>query len=299
METDRGVLIVGGPDMGKTNYLARLWGAVYKSETGILSYDGLPDDLEHLNTILGSLLAGNFAERTKHDEHWHCEIPLKVEGDGAYRGKLIVPDCPGEEWQRIYKNNEWSEVWENLIDGVRGCLCFLRPNSSELRAPLDWMTCWKHFGTGNVEMPLADETPTQVEMVHWIQCLRYAQRARRSGAGKLRIGVVVSAWDALPGNIRKGKPTKYLEENVPLLHQFMGTNTHAFEFAAFGVSIAGGDLKKDEDFKKEYQQGDPFSAGYVIHELGGRREESPDHTLPVAWAMGLDPVLSTSQGGGT
>ena len=34
---------------------------------------------------------------------------------------VIVPDSPGEEWRRIYKNNEWSDVWENQIDGLRGC----------------------------------------------------------------------------------------------------------------------------------------------------------------------------------
>ena len=288
METNRVVLLVGGPDMGKTNYLARLWGAAYKSETGILRADGLPDDLAHLNAILGSLLSGKFAERTKLDEHWHCEIPLKVAGEGGFSGKLIVPDCPGEEWQRIYKNNEWSDVWEKQINQVRGCLCFVRPDSSELSAPLDWMTCWNHFGTGDVPIPLANETPTQVEMVHWIQCLRFAHSARASLAGKMRVGIMVSAWDALPGNIRDRTPLEYLEENLPLLHQFMTTNAHACEFAAFGSSIAGGDLKGSEDFRREFQQADAMAAGYVIHELYGIREESPDHTLPVAWAMGLD-----------
>lgn len=292
METNRGVLMVGGPDMGKTNYLARLWGAVYKLKTGILRADGLPDDLEHLNSILGSLLSGRFAERTKVEDHWHCEIPLKVENGSGFRGKLIVPDGPGEEWRRIYKNNEWSDVWDDLIDSLEGCLCFVRPNSKELRAPLDWMTCWKYFGTGQLENSLADETPTQVEMVHWIQCLRYAQRARKARTGKLRVGVVVSAWDALPGNVRSGTPLEYLERDLPLLHQFMTTNADAYDFAAFGVSIAGGDLKEDEDYRKEYQNGDPFSAGYVIHELGGGRQESLDHTLPVAWAMKLIPAVS-------
>jgi hypothetical protein len=296
METNRGVLMVGGPDMGKTNYLARFWGAAYKSKTGILCADGLPDELEHLDAILGSLLSGTFAERTKHDEHWHCEIPLKVENNGGFRGKLIVPDSPGEEWRRIYKNNEWSEVWEELIDEVTGCLCFVRPNSKELRSPLDWMTCWKHFGTGNVGLPLADETPTQVEMVHWIQCLRYAQRARKARTGKFRVGVVVSAWDALPRDRRNGTPLKYLESDLPLLHQFITTNTDEYDIAAFGVSIAGGDLEENEDFRKEYQEGDPFVAGYVIHELGGQRKESPDHTLPVAWAMGLNPAVSQGSG---
>lgn len=299
MESDRGVLLVGGPDMGKTNYLARLWGAAYKFKTGILRADGLPDDLEHLDAILGSLISGNFAERPNPNEHWHCEIPLKVENDGGFRGKLIVPDCPGEEWQHIYKKNEWSDTWEDRIDGVHGCLCFVRPSSDELRAPLDWMTCWRLFGTGNVDIPTTEETPTQVEMVHWIQCLQYAKRARKSRTAKLRVGVVVSAWDALPGNVRNGSPLQYLESDLPLLHQFIATNAPIYDFATFGVSIAGGDLKADEDFRREYQEGDPFAAGYVIHDLSGQREESLDHTLPVAWAMGLDPLARARQEAGS
>lgn len=295
METERGVLLVGGPDMGKTNFLARVWGAAYKFKAGILRADGLPDDLEHLDSILASLVSGRFAERTNPNEHWHCEIPLKAEQYGGFQGKLVVPDCPGEEWERIYKKNEWSDAWENRIDGVRGCLCFLRPNSKELRAPLDWMTCWKLFGTANVKMPMTEVTPTQVELVHWIQCLGYSKRARKSRIGKLRVGVIISAWDALPGNVKNGTPLAYLGEDFPLLHQFISTNSHAYDFATFGVSIAGGDLKEDKDFLKEYQRGDPYASGYVIHELGGRREKSLDHTLPVAWAMGLDPLSPVSQ----
>jgi hypothetical protein len=161
------------------------------------------------------------------------------------------------------------------------------------------MTCWKHLGTADVEAPLADETPTQVEMVYWMQCLRHAQRARSGRNSRLRIGVVVAAWDALPANDRSRTPAEYLEANMPLLHQFMTTNTHAYEFAAFGTSITGGDLKLDVEFKKEYQEGNPYAVGYVIHELAGVRERSPDHTLPVAWAMGLDVVPQPEQRNGS
>jgi len=297
--SDRGVLMVGGPDMGKTNFLARFWGAVYKTKSGALRADGLPDDLEHLNSILSDLLAGKFSERTKHEQHWHCEIPLVAVNEEDFRGKLIVPDCPGEEWRHIYKNNEWSAVWEKLIDNVRGCLVFVRPNSDELRTPLDWVSCWKHLGTADVDAPLADETPTQVEMVHWLQCLRIAQLDRKIRRPPLRIGIVVTAWDSFPRNIQRKKPSDYLQENLPLLHQFMGTNSNAYDFATFGVSITGGDLEMDEDFKKEYQSADPYKVGYVIHEFSDQRQESPDHTLPVAWAMGLNVASPVAPKGGS
>ena len=298
MEKQRGVLLVGGGDMGKSNFLGRFWGSVYRANNGCLCADGLPDDLEHLNSILEDLLAGKFAERTNPNEHWHCEIPLITAGADQFRGKLIVPDCPGEEWRRIYKNNEWSEVWESLIDNVTGCLVFIRPNSKEMRSPLDWITCWKYLDTAEMEAPLADETPTQVEMVYWMQCFRLAQIARSGRDSRLRIGVVVTAWDALPGNVRRSTAAEYVEQNLPLLYQFMVTNTHAYDFATFGVSIAGGDLKLDEEFKKEYQGADPFASGYVIHDFGGAREQSRDHTLPVAWAMGLEVMARPDQRNG-
>lgn len=293
MQTDRGVLLVGGKGMGKTNFLARLWGAAYKARTGILRYDGLPDDLEHLNTILDCILSGSFAGRTNPGELWHCEIPLTTRDSSEFRGNLIVPDCPGEEWHRIYEKNEWSEVWENIIDNVSGCLFFVRPKADEFSAPLDWITCAKICGTNKVDLPTSEHTPTQVEMVYWMQILRHAQRARNRHVGKMRIGVIVSAWDALPPNIKKAKPSSFIETEMPLLHQFMATNTDEYQFTCFGVSIAGGDLTL-EDYKKKYREVDPYSSGYVIHELRGKFEQDSDHTLPVAWALGLDCVMRNS-----
>jgi hypothetical protein len=218
--------------------------------------------------------------------------------DDQFRGNLVVPDCSGEEWRRIYRYREWSSRWEDLIPQIWGCLVFIRPNSDEMRTPLDWMTCCRLFGGGDGDRQGDDEAPTQVEIVDWLQVLRQAHYDRVPGSFRLRVGMVVAAWDALPDDKQRMTPDQYLEENAPLLHQFMHTNDRGYEFAAFGLSVVGGDLKVDEDFKLEYQNGDPHNAGYVIHDLGGDRQKSLDHTLPVAWAMGLDVSSSLVQGVG-
>lgn len=274
--------------MGKTNFLARFWVAVYNNATGCLRKGSLPDDTEHLHAISGALLSGIFAGRTTQEEYWHCEIPLVSKVEADFDGMLLVPDCSGEEWKRIYKNREWASGWEDLIPKIWGCLVFIRPNSDKMRTPLDWMTCCKLFGGATGTQLVTNDVPTQVEIVEWLQFLRQAHFARVPMTFRLRVGVVVAAWDALSADKRTLTPDEFLKENLPLLHQFMHANDRDYDCAAFGLSVVGGDLTADEDFRLDYQNKDPHTTGYVIHALGGVRRESPDHTLPVAWAMGLD-----------
>src|SRR5262249_61462218 len=60
------VVIVGGPDSGKSNYIFRLWLAI-NDANGAICADGLPDHLDYLQTGSQSLLRGEFAQKTPHD----------------------------------------------------------------------------------------------------------------------------------------------------------------------------------------------------------------------------------------
>lgn len=304
MEKKRTVLLIGGPEMGKTNFLGRFWGTVYQ-QTGHLRADGLPEDIEHLKAISTDLASGKFSPRTPQNEHWHCVIPIQgISNDKAFTGGLVVPDCSGEEWRRIYRNREWSAKWEDLIPETWGCLLFIRPSSDKICTPLDWMQCWSFFGSTEhfPEGPDAGrvdgQVPTQVELVDWLQCLRQAITEKVGGMFRPRVGIVIAAWDRLPKEQQERRPDCYLEENFPLFHQFIHTNDPSFEFASFGASVAGGDLDLDAAFREKYLQSDPHMAGYVIHDLMGTLDRSPDHTLPVAWAMGLDIRAALQKGGG-
>ena len=66
------------------------------------------------------------------------------------------------------------------------------------------------------------------------------------------------------------------------------TNADHFDFATFGISIVGGDLNDASGFRKEYLNGDPQKAGYVVYSNKGMIKNSSDLTLPIAWAMGLE-----------
>lgn len=281
------VLLIGGPDAGKTNYLGRLWIAI-SSNTGLLQKDGLPDDLAYLEEVANDLLLGKFAPHTPRGQHNRSYIPFRgCSANGTTAGNLVVPDCFGEKWMDVCRKREWSGEWEELIADDCGCLLFLRVESPQIVPALDPIVCATYALQGG---PPADDKsgiPTQVVLTEWLQFLREAFTGRVCGGFRPRVGIVVTAWDLVPNDAQNAPPFQYLSSNFPMLGQFIESNTSNFEFAFFGVSIVAGELdpKKDPNFHRAYLDGNPREAGYVMHSLQGSLEKSGDLTLPVAWAL--------------
>ncbi|MEI8211054.1 MAG: hypothetical protein WCI02_02820, partial [Planctomycetota bacterium] len=88
----RSVVLVGGPDAGKTNYLGRLWMAL-DAENGAIAKDGMPVQVEYLRAIAASLNSGEFAQRTAPGVFESTSIPVKWNRNSSTtHGELIVPD---------------------------------------------------------------------------------------------------------------------------------------------------------------------------------------------------------------
>jgi len=311
--TKSSVLLIGGPDAGKSNFLFRLWIAIDQGR-GVLSKDGLPSVLEYLRGGAERLLEGEFAERTSKEVHERLLVPVKCAGGAiGAAGTLIVPDAAGEQLLGIYRSRQWSAAWEDLISPQCACLVFVRAGSDETVTPLDWATCFEKYGAapepsqatgpsgasapaeqgfgegGDDEAP---EPPTQVVLTELLQFLRRAFTDVVGGSFRPRIGIVVSAWDAVPVDQQPAGPMQYIQDNFPMLYQFITANYDQFEFQVFAASIVAGDLKNDEEFKDVYMKGKPADFGYVLHTLSGVVTESPDITLPVAWALRALPDAS-------
>jgi hypothetical protein len=300
------VMLIGGPDAGKSNYLFRFWLAV-NTNNGSLSSDGLPNDLEYLKAGVLQLLRGEFAAKTPIEVHNESVIPVKFERNTkVVRGTLVVPDCAGEQWLAIYKKREWTENWEQLVCEGCGCLLFVRADSDQIVPALDWISYIKLFGSTAVpvvtkvaetepDSPATPdvsfkikEPPTQVVLVDWLQCIKRVFASKVRGNYRPRVGIVIAAWDSLPADQQEATPNQWLESNFPLLAHFVDSNTDNYAFETFGISIVGGDLKNDTAFRKAYCDGAPTNAGYVVTDVNGKGVQHRDITIPVAWAMGLD-----------
>lgn len=301
-KANNSVVLVGGPDAGKTNYLGRLWMAL-DAETGVISKDGLPPHVEYLRGLVTSLNSGEFAARSAPGTFESTSIPVKWR-QGQSSGLLVVPDCAGEQWEKIHKEREWDSKWEHAVGSMAGCILFFRVDSDHNVQQLNWsnhaevmklIRQAKEASETDADTPLL---PTQVLLVDWLQCLSSVYREMQGTEKPLRVSVVLSAWDLAQKEARDADPDAYLSNELPMLHDFLAGNPALFLAKTFGVTITGGPLThEDTPFMQKYLKDDPNKHGYVVLTVGGKVEKSGDLTLPVAWAFGCEcPEFSQESG---
>ena len=110
----RSIMVLGQPDSGKSNYLARLWESL-RSGTGELELiDAL--EIKYLEEILAHLLQGEFVPRSdKSIEASEHDITLVARHKGRKEEvEIIVPDVTGELWRDAVTNAD-------LPEKVNGC----------------------------------------------------------------------------------------------------------------------------------------------------------------------------------
>jgi hypothetical protein len=243
----------------------------------------MPRNLEYINSICEHLYQGEFSGRTDTNmtRQDFC-VPLKV-GNDSTATELIVPDFTGELWRDAVKNSELPQEWLDELEVASGALLFVRAHSPLNVQPLDWVTAreaLKHAGQGNEER----ELPTQVILCELLRLLEDRLIARTDG-GKARVAVVVTAWDTLNAEAQRQGPTAYLRKQFPL---FAGVleDIENIDACVYGVSIVGGDLQRDEEFKQKFHEMELADQGVLVFENEKGRHESSDITIPVAWVIG-------------
>lgn len=279
--SSKSIILVGGPDSGKSNYVGRLWASL-KAGRGALKRAGMPRNIEYVEGICEHLLKGEFAGRTDTNSvrQDFC-VPLKTR-EGMGPAELIVPDFTGELWRDAVKNSEIPREWLDELENADGALLFVRVHSPLNIQPLDWVTTrdtLRKHGEGNEEV----ELPTQVILC---ELLRHLQQrlSNRSNGDRPRLAVVVTAWDNLDAEKRAAGPMVFLRKEFPL---FAGAldDLERLEARVYGMSIVGGDLKRDAKFREEYRDMVMADSGSVTLQRNGIWQEDPDVTLPVAWAV--------------
>lgn len=314
--TRRSIVLLGGPDSGKTNYIGRLWPS-FKKRKGVLQAERLPDDIAYVDGAVEHLMQGSFAPRSDRNlEVGRADFTISVRNANGEGGltELMVPDISGELWTRTVATFEISQEWLDVIHEAEGAVVFVRAHSDQIVQPLDWVTARTILqlddedeavaevladgaGESAVERPLADEEydnsvelasgpslPTQVLLC---ELLRYLDLylANRANGSRPRIAVVVAAWDLLDPGARAGGPMAYLRREFPL---FAGRLADAgrLDVKLFGLSIVGGDLTDDEDFRNRFLERDITEQGWVVVEDTDGLKTDADVMLPIAWAMG-------------
>lgn len=278
----RSIILIGGPDSGKTNYIGRLWQALDQG-TGALFAAEQPDDIGFVLEVAEHLFEGGFAPRSEHsDARRDFEVIVAATEDGP-RSKVVVPDISGELWRQAVIDGEIDPDWMNELRRADAALLFVRVDSDQDVRPLDWVT------SRSMLEKLGDEEdpglPTQVMLCELIRFLE-GSLAKREDGGIPRLSVVVTAWDRVdPGQFEQG-PTAYLEREYPLVAGRLA-DLESLDVQIFGLSVVGGDLKDDPAYRQEFLVAGLDGQGWVaVREEAGWRKDT-DVTIPIAWAVGL------------
>lgn len=278
----RSIILLGGPDSGKTNYIGRLWRALDHG-TGALHAAEQPEDINFVLEVTDHLFAGGFAPRSEHsDARRDFEVVVAATTNGQ-RSRVVVPDISGELWRQAVIDSEISPDWMSELRRADAALLFVRVDSDQDVRPLDWVTSRRMLEKlgGGEDQAL----PTQVMLCELIRFLEGSLVNRKDG-GLPRLSVVVTAWDRVDAGTFEQGPVAYLESEYPLVAGRLA-DLQDLDVRIFGLSVVGGDLKHDPNYRQAFLEAGLDGKGWVAVNDGDGWRKDPDVTLPIAWAVGL------------
>lgn len=281
---------MGLPGSGKTTFLAALWHVLdERSSETRLKLTGLSIDRSYLHQITADWQKCSQVQRTKLE---HEQVVNLCLASGSTKFELTVPDLSGEGFEQQLRDRRiWVAHHEN-IQRATGFVLFVHARvkegtrlsySRQLSAVLDGAPP-QCAGTDApnenaqkqvIEQWSVEKLPTQVALVELLQF------ALESVTRKVRVAVVISAWDLVEEALFKGTPHEYMAREMPLLRQFLDSNDDRLEHTVFGVSAQGGDITKDEHKKALLDLDDALKRVKVLH----AKETSKDITRPIAWLL--------------
>lgn len=231
--------IIGLPRSGKTTFLAALWHLIESGEVSTkIVLDKLVGDHSHLNTIVEAWRRCEEVPRTSRKSETHVAIHARaVDGDRPLQ--LNFPDLSGESFEQLFASRACERAFVESFAKPGGILLFINANRATDGIPLADLGQIEHVvpagGSDKDREWIPDMVPEQVRLVDILQLLQRPPFERMC-----RLAVIISAWDVLPNP--KPKPAEWLAREMPLLHQFLRTNTDTFSSRVYGVSAQGGDV---------------------------------------------------------
>lgn len=302
----KSIILIGGPDSGKTNYLARLWPS-FQRKRDALRADKTPNDIRYVDSALEHLMKGEFAPRSDRNlEVGRADFSIDVRADfgsGELR-KLMIPDISGELWTKAVATSEISAEWLDLLQESEGAVLFVRHASDQIIQPLDWVTARSALNLLLEDEPdeeavsnddLENQTDSSIDnqeqviptQVLLCELLRYLSTflANKTDGSAPKVSIVIAAWDRVDPELRVEGPRKYLERQFPLFAGRLACEDR-LDIKIFGTSIVGGDLNDDADFKATYFDRHITDHGYVVVQEPDQIQTVNDITLPIAWAIG-------------
>ncbi|MRX42063.1 hypothetical protein GJU43_22540 [Flavobacterium sp. LC2016-23] len=244
--SNKGILFSGLPGSGKTTYLSALWYFIFNNRIDIgYTCDSLKDtELTYLNSISKSWASCSKVIRTNQNKIEMVDLKM-INTVSKESITLKIPDISGETFNSIFRDREWFEEFDYLIENVDGLVLFLDPNDKKNKPQLIHQVneSYRIFDAAlvndNPELAWTEElVPSQVKLVDFLQMLDF----HKPNSIK-KISIIISCWDLVQSST---EPEIWCKEELPLLYQYLSANTEIFTTKYFGVSSQGGTYENDQ-----------------------------------------------------
>jgi hypothetical protein len=265
------IAMAGLPDAGKSTYLVALYIAMTEKQSA-LTLSGYSDDREYMNDLSSRIYAAKKLGRTRADNK--ASLSLSVTTPSGRVGRLQVPDRSGEVWEQLVIDRVWDDaLLASIVESIGFCV-FINAETfrhdPELRgfALLDDVYPPSDSDYTGTE---ATVHPEQVKVTDLVQILE-----GRPEHQSVRVSLILSAFDT----VSDLTPQQWLSENIPLLDQYLRTNSSKLQTQVFGVSAQGGNFDDATDLAA-IEDIEPHQRAWAAHADGTRCSID----VPMLWAL--------------
>lgn len=277
--------MVGMPESGKTTFLVSLCRTLMLAEIETLlklESSAIPNGIDNIEDLMRDLGRCHEVGRTLENTHYDIEIPLIDKKRNHIN--LLIPDLSGEFFRDLVRDRRLKREIVEKLNNADEILFFINTYtmSKETRIRLQEKNATKLLKE-ETELIVVKETEknssindtikkkaNQSELVDLLQGIVFLKKK------KLRIKFIISAWDKVESDykLEVPSPDEYIKKQLPLLYQYIQSNSEKFDSIIWGVSAQGGDFSVDEDLQK-FKENNLYE---LIKVIDNNKSESNDLT---------------------
>ena len=265
------VLIIGGPNTGKTHFGGQLYGRLDSRQFEFkIDPKNRPADITIFEDVLNKLFQGRRAAHTEAGAN--RSIVLKVTNEKNQEILFTFPDYAGEQINSIVESRKVNKTWKGYIDKSTSWILFIR---------LDELTPVEDIINRGIPSPeeiqkRKSQTPPvktsdAAFFIELLQILIYIKGVSTlNRIDKPNLTVLLSCWDVM-NQPKNTIPSKLLKERLPMLFDFLKNNWKESSLSILGLSSTEKTLTDEPD--DEYIDQTPIKFGYIINKAGKREND--------------------------
>jgi hypothetical protein len=279
--TEPEVVLLGGPNSGKTHFAGQLYGRLKRAQGELRLHNngGTPADISALEEVLACLEEGRAATHTSEDT-W-SEIRLSLVDKNGQSIDLLWPDYGGEQLRTVFKSRASSEAWGARLKSATAWVFLIRLDAVVTYPDALEQLCDPNKGS-------VAKTDNRINAwdanAYWIELLQILLHIAGHGTVKRlhipKLAVMLSCYDNLTAGDKQ--PSAILRERLPLLYSFIQNVWAKDAVSIWGLSALGKHLD-DKSADASFIDEGPEKQGWIIAPEGGDRNS--DLTKPLNWLL--------------